>query len=144
MKLHELVKTTTRSKKRIGRGLGSGKGKTSARGQKGQKARGKVPQGFTGETLTLYRKLPFRRGLGNRKVSVKPYALDISKLVALKAKTEVNLGTLVENKLVTAKAAQGRGVKLVGKGPLTVALTIMLPTSQSAKEAIEKAGGNVQ
>ncbi len=144
MNLHELLKITDRKKKRLGRGLGSGKGKTGGRGTKGQKARGKVPQGFTGENLPLYKKLPFRRGLGNRKVSVKAVALDITKLNGLKANTDVTAAVLSENKLINIKQAGRRGIKLVGKGPLTVALNIKLPISKSATEAVTKAGGSVE
>ena len=61
--------------KRLGRGIGSGKGKTGGRGSKGQKARGKVPLAFAGSNLPLYKKLPLRKGLGNRKVSGKPVFL---------------------------------------------------------------------
>jgi len=56
MKLNNLPKTTIPSKQRLGRGTGSGPGKTSGRGTKGQKARGKIPLGFIGGTLPLYRK----------------------------------------------------------------------------------------
>ena len=65
MKLNELVKLKSRGKKRVGRGLGSKLGKTAGRGTKGQKARGKIPAGFTGAGLPTYKKLPLRRGLGN-------------------------------------------------------------------------------
>lgn len=68
MKLHQLTKIKTKDKKRLGRGIGSGKGKTAGRGTKGQKARGKIPQTFTGG-LSLYKKLPLRRGYGNPKMS---------------------------------------------------------------------------
>ncbi len=71
MKLHQLSVVSHRSKKRVGRGLGSGKGKTGGRGTKGQKARGKIALGFIGGTLPLYKKLPYRRGLGNAKQTQK-------------------------------------------------------------------------
>ena len=62
MQLHKLFKTTDKKAKRVGRGLGSGKGKTSGRGMKGQKSRENIPAGFIGGTLPLYKKLPYRRG----------------------------------------------------------------------------------
>lgn len=70
MKLHELMKVRAKSRKRLGRGLGSGKGKTAGRGTKGQKARGKIPATFVG-SLPLYKKLPLKRGQGNPKPSKK-------------------------------------------------------------------------
>ena len=144
MKLHLLPKTTKTKQKRLGRGIGSGRGKTSARGTKGQKARGKIPQGFTGENLPLYKKLPYRRGLGNRKVSVKQLVIDVTRLERIKAKTIVEVSTLIDHKMVDARQATVKGVKIVGKGPLTVALTVKLPTSKAAAAAITKAGGSVE
>lgn len=143
MKLNSLLKTVTRSKKRVGRGIGSGKGKTGGRGTKGQKARGNIPLGFIGGTLPLYKRLPFRRGIKNRKVSVKPVILNISKLSIFKPSTTVDLQALINNKLVTSSKAVKFGVKIVGSSEFKTPLTIKLPVSQSAKESIEKAGGQV-
>lgn len=142
MKLHQLTKVTTRSNKRVGRGLGSGKGKTSARGQKGQKARGKIPQAAVGGGLILYKKLPFNRGLGNRKVSLKPIPISLNKLSSFKPKSVVDLDALVTARLVPARQAEKFGVKILG-GEISVALEVKLPTSSQAKKAIEKAGGSV-
>ena len=69
--------------KRLGRGTGSGLGKTAGRGTKGQKARGKIPASFTGAGLPTFKKLPLRRGLGNRIVSIKPKVINLSKLKVL-------------------------------------------------------------
>lgn len=144
MNLHTLPKLNSRSSKRLGRGIGSGRGKTAGRGTKGQKARGKVPQGFIGETLALYKKLPFRRGLGNRVVSVKPMPVQLVRLENLKPKTVVEIATLIEAGMVNGKQAVRRGVKLVGNGPLKVALTVKVPVTKGAAEAITKAGGSVE
>ncbi len=144
MNLHTLPKLNARSTKRLGRGIGSGRGKTAGRGTKGQKARGKVPQGFIGETLSLYKKLPFRRGLGNRVVSIKPMPIQLGRLDEFKPKTVIEIATLVEAGLVTETHAVKRGVKIVGNSPLKVALTVKVPTSKGAREAITKAGGTVE
>lgn len=143
MDLTQLPKVKERSKKRVGRGLGSGKGKTAARGQKGQKARGKIPAAVVGGGLILYKKLPFRRGLGNSKVSPKPVVVNLSQLNSLKPNTKVNANTLIESGLVNAKEVSRNGIKVLSRGELTIPLTVELPVSESAKAAIEKAGGQV-
>src|SRR5437868_15389382 len=99
MKLNTLPKLTVKSKKRLGRGLGSGKGKTGGRGQKGQKARGKIPAANVGGGLILYKKLPFVRGWGNRKASEKPVIIALEKLNSFKAKSRLDIASLFENKL---------------------------------------------
>ena len=143
MNLTELPKIKERTKKRIGRGLGSGKGKTAARGQKGQKARGKIPAAVVGGGLILYKKLPFRRGLGNPKVSPKPVLVTLTQLNTLNPNTKVNANTLIEQKMVQSKEVSQKGIKVLGKGELTIPLTVALPVSESAKVSIEKAGGQV-
>lgn len=142
MRLHQLLKVKTNKKKRLGRGLGSGKGKTSGRGTKGQKARGKVPVTFTG-SLSLYKKLPLRRGKGNAKVSVKPKVVSLRDLSIFKSKEVVDLGKLIEAKIISEREAK-RGVKILGTGELLKeALTIKLPISNAARKKIEKVGGKV-
>lgn len=143
MKLNSLPKTTARSAKRPGRGLGSGKGKTGGRGQKGQKARGKVPAAQVGGGLILYKKLPFKRGWGNRKVSEKAIPVKLSSLNILKPQTVVNIETIVNNNIVTKNDANKYGVKILNDGKLDVALKFELPVSESARVIIEKAGGQV-
>lgn len=142
MKLHQLIKLKTRSNKRLGRGIGSGKGKTAGRGTKGQKARGKIPATFTG-SLSLYKKLPLKRGKGNSKVSTKPKLIKISKLQVFKDKTTVDIGKLIEAKLISEKDAK-RGVKILGDGQLSTVLIIKLPISASARKKIESLGGKVE
>jgi large subunit ribosomal protein L15 len=143
MNLNTLPKITERSKKRLGRGLGSGKGKTGGRGQKGQKARGKVPAANVGAGLILYKKLPFRRGWGNKKVSQKPAIIRLSDLNSLKAQTVVNINTLLENNIVSKEAIKNRPVKILTGGNLEKALIVELPVSENVKKQIEKAGGKV-
>ncbi len=143
MKLNELIKTTARSSKRLGRGLGSGKGKTGGRGSKGQKARGKVKATFSGGGLPLYKKLPYLRGEGNTKGSPKPLIVKLSALNAFKSKTLLDLDALISSKIVNEKQARKYGVKILDSGEITVALNIKLPASKKAIEKIQKAGGTI-
>ncbi|MDO8573904.1 MAG: 50S ribosomal protein L15 [Candidatus Daviesbacteria bacterium] len=129
-------------KKRLGRGIGSGKGKTAGRGTKGQKARGKIPATFTGG-LSLYRKLPLKRGMGNTTVSGKPKILSLDKLNVFKAKTVVDLVKLLEEKIVSLKDVR-KGIKILGTGEIKIALTVKLSVSDAARRKIEKAGGKVE
>lgn len=142
MKLHEVSKVKSKLNKRIGRGIGSGKGKTAARGTKGQKARGKIPATFTG-SLSLYKKLPLKRGKSNIKAAGKPKLIDLSKLQVFKAKTVVDIEKLVEAKIISEKDAK-KGVKILGNKGLSVALTIKLPVSEPARKEIEKSGGKTE
>lgn len=141
MKLHELLKVKTRTKKRLGRGIGSGRGKTSGRGTKGQKARGKMPVGFSGD-VALFKKLPKKLGQGNPKISEKPAVLNLSSLNVFKSRTIVDLEQLLKMKIVSKKNIK-RGVKILGGGEIKTALVVKLPTSVSARKKIEDAGGKV-
>ena len=85
MKLDQLPKVKQISKKRIGRGLGSGKGKTAGKGTKGQNARGKMRLGFVGGGLPLYRKLPLVRGKGNPGTRGKLFGANLSSLSNIKS-----------------------------------------------------------
>lgn len=140
--LNELVKIKQRDKKRMGRGLGSGKGKTGGRGTKGQKARGKIRLAFPGG-IPQYRKLPLRKGKGNRVVSVKPLPITLDQLALLKAGSVVNIQTLVEYKIITEKEAE-RGIKILDTGEIKSSLVVKLPMSNSARQKIEAAGGTVE
>lgn len=148
MELNNLTKITEKTKKRIGRGIGSGKGKTGGRGYKGQKARGKVPAAAVGGGLVLYKKLPFKRGWARRGTqatrSPKPVIIKLEDLNNLKPKSVVNLATLIDNKLVLESQVRRRGVKvLLGRGELKVALSVVVPVSKSAKLKVEQLGGSV-
>lgn len=142
MNLNTLIKVTAKSKKRVGRGIGSGMGKTSGRGTKGQKARGGIGLSQTGTGLPLYKKLPFRRGIGNSKMSAKLVALQLKSLSGLKDGTEVTLESLLENNLISKRDVK-TGIKIVGKNKILVKLVIKTPITKSAAEAIQKAGGTV-
>lgn len=144
MKLNNLEKTIEKSKKRVGRGIGSGKGKTGGRGMKGQKARGKIPASFIGGSLPLYKKLPFVRGWGNKKANPKPVVLTLDHLNRFKANSKVTIATLMEAKIIAGRSAQDRGVKILDRGEIKVSgLTVEIPVSKKAKAKIEKSGGKV-
>jgi large subunit ribosomal protein L15 len=143
MQLNNLDKLTTPSAKRLGRGIGSGKGKTSGRGMKGQKSRGKIPAANVGAGLIYFKKLPYRRGWGNTKVSAKPALVKIEKLNLFSAGAVVSINSLLENKIINANDAK-KGVKIVNGGTLTVKnLSIEMPVTESVKSVIELSGGKV-
>lgn len=145
MQLNNLPKINTKGKKRVGRGIGSGKGKTSGRGQKGQKARGKIPASLIGGSLALYKKLPMLRGVarGRQRIPVKTIGVNLERLNFLKVETKVDLETLIKARIVTWRQARRFGVKILGKGEVSVPLVIKLPISKRALEKIERAGGKV-
>ncbi len=144
MKLHELSPApgSRQERKRVGRGTGSGMGKTSTRGHKGQNARsgGGVRPGFEGGQNPLYRRLP-KRGFTNP--TRKEYAIvNIEELNSFEAGTEVTPELLFEQGIV--KNAKS-GIKFLGNGEVTVKLTVKANKfSQSAVEKIEAAGGKTE
>ncbi len=133
---------SNRSKKRLGRGPGSGKGGTSGKGHKGQKARksGNVRAGFEGGQMPLYRRLP-KRGFKNpSRIEYNPINLDA--LNVFDAGAVVNAESLAAKGLLR-NATQP--VKLLARGTLSKALTVKVDKSSSAaKAAVEKAGGKVE
>lgn len=144
MKLHELKYTegARRDKKRIGRGPGSGNGKTSGKGNKGQNARsgGGVRLGFEGGQTPLFRRIP-KRGFTN--FTRKEYAIvNVAALNKFEKGTEVTPELLIETGLVGKEL---NGIKILGEGELNVALTVKAHKfSKSAVESIEKAGGKIE
>lgn len=142
MKLHEVIKVKSKPSRRLGRGIGSGKGKTAGRGTKGQKARGKIPLAFTGG-LATFKKLPKRRGSGNRKVSNKPRLIDLGKLEIFKPNSVIDAEQLIKAKLINENDTRS-GIKILAKGEITRALIIKLPVSKKVREKIGKAGGKVE
>ena len=146
MRLGELSPAigSTRETKRLGRGIGSGLGKTSGKGHKGQWARsgGGVRPGFEGGQMPLIRRVP-KRGFNNhfRKV----YSIvNLSVLEGFEANSVVDMQVLNEKGLI--KVLKGSvGLKVLGNGTLTKALTVKATSfSASAKDAIEKAGGKAE
>ena len=130
--------------KRLGRGIGSGLGKTSGKGHKGQWARsgGGVRPGFEGGQMPLIRRIP-KRGFNNHFKKV--YSIvNLSVLEGLEANSVVDMQMLNEKGLI--KVVKGSiGLKVLGNGTLSKALTVKAASfSASAKDAIEKAGGQVE
>lgn len=146
MKLHQIAPApnSTFSEKRLGRGIGSGLGKTSGRGTKGQNSRsgGGVRPGFEGGQMPLTRRLP-RRGFNN-KIFKKEYTIvNLSQLNTLKENTVVTAELLLEKKLINSIAPYG--LKVLGNGNLEVALTVKANKfSESAIAKITKAGGKIE
>lgn len=145
MKLHELspAQGSKKSVKRIGRGTASGQGKTAGKGQKGQKARSGYSRraGFEGGQMPLQRRVP-KRGFNN--IFATEYA--IVNLASLNEKFEdgatVDAESLIKAGLIK-KALDG--VKILGKGEITKALTVKVTAiSETAKAKIEAAGGKVE
>ena len=145
MKLHELSPAagSTKERKRIGRGAGSGQGKTAGKGHKGQKARAGrgMRAGFEGGQMPLQRRLP-KRGFNNifRKEIVAVNVAD------LEAKFENGAVVDVESlKQVGLGKNSFDGIKILGNGELTKKLTVKADAfSESAKQKIEAAGGNAE
>lgn len=142
--LHNLTKTTMKNARRLGRGHGSGRSKTSGRGTKGQKARRDIPLHFEGGALPLIKRLPFLKGKGrNKTVKINTVIINIDKLNIMPASTIVNFDSLIKYKLVKKEEVENLGMKILAGGDLKVSLTVNVPVSKTAKEKIEKAGGSV-
>ena len=134
----------TTSKKRLGRGIGSGLGKTSGKGHKGQWARsgGGVRPGFEGGQMPLTRRVP-KRGFNNH-FKVVYAVVNLEQLNSFEAGAVVDYDTLWANGLIKS-VKNAAGLKVLGTGELKVALTVKADKfSASAKEAIEKAGGKAE
>lgn len=145
MLLHKLPKIVQRRSKRVGRGIGSGKGgHTSGRGTKGQKAREKVPLIFEGTKFkkSLIKRLPFLRGRGKLKPwGNRPVIVNFNQLADF-AGTEVTVEVLIKAGIVGQEALT-RGVKILGGGKLVKPLKFKVPASFKASAKIEKAGGKM-
>jgi large subunit ribosomal protein L15 len=148
MKLNEICDNegATKDRMRVGRGIGSGKGKTGGRGVKGQKSRTGVSiKGFEGGQMPLHRRLP-KRGFN------KPNAIELNEVNVGRIQQAVEAGKLDLGSPVTVEALVAAGVvskprdgvKILGVGELTAKLSFQVAgASKSAVEAIEKAGGSV-
>jgi large subunit ribosomal protein L15 len=144
MKLHELkpAKGSLKARKRLGRGVGSGTGKTAGRGTKGHNSRsgGGVRPGYEGGQMPLHRRLP-KSGFTNifkKQIAV----INIRDLERFGAGDVVDEAALVKTGLVKGRRD---GIKLLGQGEISNALTVKInAVSRSAKEKIEAAGGSVE
>ena len=148
MKLNNIndIKGANQERKRIGRGIGSGTGKTSGKGHKGQKARSGVAiKGFEGGQMPIHRRLP-KRGFNNinRVPNVELNIEKIEKLIDTKVidpKKVINHKSLMEIGLVKSENSK---LKLLGKGEIKNKINIEVTSSSaSAKEMVEKMGGSV-
>ncbi|MBR1223112.1 50S ribosomal protein L15 [Bradyrhizobium sp. U87765 SZCCT0131] len=149
MKLSDLADNPGSRKKRmrLGRGIGSGKGKTSGRGGKGQTARTGVRiKGFEGGQMPLHRRLP-KRGFNNI------FALDLTEVNLDRVQDAIDAGKLDAKKTIDAAALveagvlrrSRDGVRLLGRGAIKAKITVEVHgASKSAVEAVEKAGGSVK
>ena len=147
MQINKLPKIKSRSKKRLGRGYGTGKGgHTSGRGQKGQKARDRIHPLFEGTKVkkSLIQRLPLQRGKGKLKSHQKKHIIvNLKYLDFLPDNSIVDQNTLIKLGIVSSDAKQ-MGIKILGDGEITKKLTIRLPISASAAEKVKKAGGIVE
>ncbi len=144
MQLHELKPTegSRKNRKRLGRGIASGQGKTAGKGHKGQNARsgGGVRLGFEGGQTPLFRRLP-KRGFTN--IHRKEYAeVNLETLNRFAEGIEITPELLIEARIVKSAKA---GIKILGKGKVDKKLTVKAHKfSASAKQAIEVAGGKTE
>ncbi len=141
MKLNNLPKINKKRKKTIGRGPGSGKGKTGGKGTKGQNVRGKIPithAHYEGGQRPIFKRLPYKRGKGNSKISKKPIIVNLKVLNILPRGTVVDIESLIKFGIVDKNDAKKFGVKILGSGEINHSMEIKLPISNSAKQKIEK------
>lgn len=147
MKLNELryneFSTNSKSRKRVGRGPGSGNGKTSGKGEKGQNARsgGGVRLGFEGGQLPLFRRLP-KRGFSNYEFKTRYATVNVEDLEVFEENTVVTIDLLKEKGLIKKELD---GLKILGNGNLTKKLTVRADKfTNSAKAKIENIGGKTE
>lgn len=150
MKLNELkfAEGATKKRKIVGRGIGSGKGKTCGVGQKGQKARSGVAiKGFEGGQMPLYQRLP-KRGFNN--IHAKKWqVVTLARLQAAIDKKQIDAKKVIdEDALLAARVIKkkGDGVRVIGGGDLKAKIDLKIKggATQNAKEAVEKAGGSLE
>ena len=143
MKLNELENLNATARKRVGRGPGSGTGKTSGKGHKGQNARsgGGVRPGFEGGQLPLFRRLS-KRGFNNYNFRTVYATVNVGDLERFEEGTTVTKELLIEVGLVKKELD---GIKVLGNGELTKKLTVKADKfSSTAKEKIENVGGTTE
>lgn len=134
-------KGSNTSRKRVGRGPGSGRGKTAGRGTKGQKARGQIRRGFEGGQLPIQQRMPYKRGFTNRYKT--PWeTVNIGRLGDISGDGPITPTVLAEHGLIRG---DNYPVKILGDGELDTALTVQVHAfSESAKERITAAGGSAE
>ena len=144
MKLNEMTSAGNAKAYRKGRGPGSGNGKTSGRGHKGQNARsgGGVRPGFEGGQMPLYRRLP-KRGFNNKRFAPAYITINVKDLEVFENGTTVDAKAIAEKGIISVPKTND-GIKILGNGELTKKLNVTAAKfTATAKEKIEKAGGTV-
>lgn len=143
--LSHLPKITIKKKKRLGRGLSSGKGAKSGRGTtRHQKARESIPLHFEGGQGRIVKKFPLLRGKGkNNSINSKSFVIDLEKLNALPDNSKVDRTTLIKANIIT-NGKENLPIKILANGQLKKKLIIKLSVSKKVKEAVEKLGGQVE
>lgn len=146
MNKKNLPKIIRKGTRRLGRGAGSGRGKTSGRGTKGQNARGKLSlthSHFEGGQRPLIKRLPYKRGKGNSKISKKSIPISLDALIIFTKGQTIDVEALIKNGIVKKEDAQKYGVKILGGHDLKINLNIAVPVSKRVALKIEKAGGKI-
>jgi len=140
-----LPQVNLKKKKRLGRGLGSGKGSKSGRGTtRHQKARESIPLHFEGGQGRIVKKFPLLRGKGkNNSIKKKSFVIDLETLNNLKNNAIVDRALLIKENIIT-NGNESLPVKILANGQLKKKLIINLPVSKKVKEAVEKLGGQVE
>ncbi|MFN2128424.1 MAG: 50S ribosomal protein L15 [Anaerolineales bacterium] len=147
MKLHDLKPSegSKKDRKRVGRGIAAGQGKTAGRGTKGQGARagGGTPLYHQGGNLPFFRRLPFMRGKGFTSISrIEYYEVNLDQLTKFKSKSIVSPETLAETRIIRDTR---KPVVLLGRGDINKVLSVKVHRiSRSAQSKIETAGGTVE
>ena len=147
VKLNNFSKKIHKAKKRVGRGIGSGLGKTSGRGAKGQKSRSGVSiKSYEGGQMPLYRRLP-KRGFNSLYKREKNVAINLDKITKLIEAKKLDSSKSIDLRkfLLKAKKPSKLKVKVLGSGDIKIKISILADKfSETAKLKIEKAGGSVE
>lgn len=143
--LSNLSKLVTRRKKRVGRGLGSGKGAKSGRGTtRHQKARESIPLSFEGGQGRIVKRFPLLRGKGKNKSPKKRlFLITLSDLNKFSEGETVDVNALIK-KMIVPKETKKNEVKILANGKIKKKLIIRLPISKKAQQEIEKLGGKIE
>ena len=143
--LSNLTQVNLKKKKRLGRGLGSGKGSKSGRGTtRHQKARESIPLHFEGGQGRIVKKFPLLRGKGkNNSIKKKAFVINLETLNNLKDNAIVDTALLIKENIIT-NGNESLPVKILANGQLKKKLIIKLSVSKKVKEAVEKLGGQVE
>ncbi len=133
------LRKLTKNKKRKGRGISAGGGKTAGRGTKGQKSRsgGNIRPGFEGGQMSLIHRIPKKRGFKSR--NSKPQTVTLDKLNVFKDGSKITVKKLLEQRIISSESA-----KIVDSGKLEKKLIIAVPVTKNAAKKIEKAGGKLE